>query len=336
MQEFLQAIGAGATDSGDILCAGEPADLRALADATVISPLGHYGILAVDGPDSAKFLQGQTTCDVAAVTDSQSLPGACCSIKGRMLTSFQLARRDDRHYWLRMRGDLVAATARNLGKYSVFSKIELAAAENIVALGLHGPDAAAVAATLGALPAGRHGTAAAGGGLLLQLDDNAQWFECWLPQPAALALWQQCHGRLAAAGTRYWQWLTIRAGLGEVSAATADQFIPQMLNYHLTGAISFKKGCYTGQEIVARTHYRGQIKRHMHRAGTAAPAPAPGAEIDGAGGQKVGTVVNSVSIDGQSAELLAVFGDGAVAQDNAQFSVNGAALHLLDLPYAIT
>jgi folate-binding protein YgfZ len=332
MHEFLNTIGASSTAAGAVRFADEPEELAAFDQTTVIVPLAHYGVLAVEGPDSAKFLQGQTTCDVFEATAAHSVAGAQCTQKGRLLSTFQLAQRDPQTYWLRMRRDIVDSTAQSLGKYIVFSKAKLRAAAELIPLGLHGPAAAEVVRGLtGQVSGQRHGAASTQGGLVIQLDADAQWFECWLPRDEALALWESQRGELSAAGTRYWQWLTIRAGLAEVCAATVDLFIPQMLNLQNTGAINFKKGCYTGQEIVARTHYRGQIKRHMYRLAGTLPAPAPGAELSG-GGQKLGTVVDSVQTDAQTVELLAVLN----AADADQLGSDQSALRLLEVPYAIT
>lgn len=336
MQELLQTFGAILTENGEVRFANEPADLGALDQSTVLVPLAQYGVIGIEGPDSAKFLQGQVTCDTLAVTATQSTPGAYCTPKGRMLASFHLAQPGQDHYWLRLRRDIVAGTLQTLGKYAVFSKAKLQAREDIVALGLHGPDAAAVVASLTPQPpAGRYGAATLANGLVVQLDDAAQWFEIWLPASDAATVWQNHAPRLTPAGTRYWQALLIRAGRGEVCAATVDTFIPQMLNLDLTGAISFKKGCYTGQEIVARAHYRGQVKRHMRRFAVNAQAPAAGADVNKDNGQKAGNIVNSVSIDAQRAELLAVIADGAWEEGAIQLT-DGASLQPLELPYAIT
>jgi len=336
MQEFLQHIAAIASADGEVTFADEPASLTQFAQATVIVPLAQYGIVAVEGPDSAKFLQGQVTCDVLAANANLSTPGAYCTPKGRMLASFHLTQRSADSYWLRMRRDIVAGTMQAFGKYIVFSKARLSAPEALVGIGLHGPEAAAIAAGLtGQSFAGRYSAATTDGGLVVQLDEAAQWFECWLPPAAALALWQANQPRLTPAGTRYWNWLLIQAGLGEVRAATVDMFIPQMLNFHLTGAISFKKGCYTGQEIVARAYYRGQVKRHLQRAQVEAGAPEPASEICGPEGQKAGNIVSAVAIDSHTAELLAVVSDGAQEKGGMTLT-NGATLRPLELPYAIT
>ena len=331
MQDFLHAI--GAVIAADVRFADEPEALAALDQTTIIAPLAHYALLAVEGADSAKFLQGQTTCDVQEADNEHSVAGAHCTQKGRMLSNFQLGRRDEQALWLRMRRDIVESTRASLGKYIVFSKATLRTAEELIPIGVHGPAAAAAVRSLsGAAGGGRHCTARTEGGLIVQQDNAGQWFECWLPRAEALAFWEHNQTRLTPTGTRYWRWLNIRAGQGEICAATADQFIPQMLNLHITGAVNFKKGCYTGQEIVARTQYRGQIKRHMYRLAKQGAAPAAGSDLIMDNGHKLGTVVDSVALEAQSCELLAVLS----AADADQLSSDSGTVRLLEVPYAIT
>ncbi len=333
MQDFLRTIGATLSASGDAHFAATP--LTSLLDTTVIVPLSHLGLVGVKGPDSAKFLQGQITCDVQEAGPDRFVQGAYCSPKGRVLASFYLAQAQPDSYWLRLRRDIQASTQASLAKYVVFSKAKIAAEEDLIGLGLHGPAARSVVATLtgSAAAAGTAGSAIpVEGGLVLQLDDAGSWFECWLSREQAQALWQGQVGKLTPAGGDFWRCLSVRAGLAEISAATVDLFIPQMLNLQLTGAISFKKGCYTGQEIVARTQYRGQIKRHLYRLECPLPAPLAGAELEGPNGQKIGSVVDRVAINATRAELLAVMS----ANDAAELGANATTVRLLDLPYAIT
>ena len=349
--DFLQAI--GATLNGDECAfAHEPTDLRALDGTNVIVPLSHYGLLEVRGPDAEKFLQGQITCSAAEVSPTLSAPGAYCTAKGRVVTSFQLLRPEPERFLLRMRRDLLDIAARTFGKYIVFSKAKLNNSE-MLGIGFYGAQIPArLRELIGALPAQHNGTVSHGDGLLLQCDNAATQFEFWGPPAAVRVLWDQCAQHSTAAGTRFWRWLNIRAGSAEVCAATSEVFLPHMLNYHVTGAINFKKGCYTGQEIVARTHYRGQVKRHLLRAalydtsfdiGSGAGAPLPaGAELIDAGGKTLGNIVDCVAIDTQTAELLAVGGSEALAATNVKLALDttkpgsdGAELRPLELPYAI-
>lgn len=307
-----------------------------------IVPLANYGVLAVEGVDSAKFLQGQLTCDVFGVDGERASPGAYCTQKGRMLSSFELLRREENHYWLRMRADLIDNTARTLGKYIVFSKARLHVRDDIVGFGLCGAGATRLLGELlgidaaALVAAGPDHMLAAGDCLLLQRDAAGAWVECWLPAAAAVDFWRRCAPHCSPAGTALWRGEVIRSGFGEVCAATAELFIPQMLNYHLNGAVNFKKGCYTGQEIVARTHYRGQVKRHAQLAQCdVAQPPLPAAEVVSAEGRVIGNVVDAVPLAGGRCELLVVVADGDAAPMPMHLADGGATLTPFPLPYAI-
>lgn len=307
---FLRSIGAAPGPGDDCTCAGEPAAFDTLTAPAVIVPLSHYRLLEVRGAEAEKFLQGQLTCSAADVGAELSSPGAYCTVKGRVVASFQLLRPQPDLFWLRMRADLLDITARTLGKYIVFSKAKLAPADPIVGIGLHGAAAASLLSELiGPLPSRQHATVSYGDGLLRQCDEAATQYEYWGPAATALAVWSHCAPRCIAIGSRYWRWLQIRSDNAEICAATSEMFLPHMLNYHATGAINFKKGCYTGQEIVARTHYRGQVKRHLLRAALLGAAPAAGSDITDRAGKSVGNVVDSVSTSAEAAELLAVVAD---------------------------
>jgi len=331
MHSFLQSIGAHPGAGDDCTCADEPAALDALTAQNIIVPLSHYGVLEVRGPDAEKFLQGQITCSAAEVTPALSSPGAYCTAKGRVVTSFQLLRPQNELFLLRMRRDLLDTAARTFGKYIVFSKAQLAIAEPIVGIGLHGATVASALRELtGALPSRHNGTVSYGDGLLWQCDAAGTQYEYWGPVSAAAALWSHCAPYCIAISSRYWRWLQIRSGNAEICAATSEMFLPHMLNYHVTGAINFKKGCYTGQEIVARTHYRGQVKRHLLRAALIGPAPAVGSDIIASSGKSVGNVVDSVTVSAESAELLAVIADAS--SDNAVAANTSAENQSADAP----
>ena len=312
---FLQTLGA-TLDGDDCRFPAEPA-FDALGDADVIVPLSHYGILSIEGPEAEQFLQGQITCSAPGVTPALSSPGAYCTPKGRVVASFQLLRPRDDAFWLRMRGDLLETAARAFGKYIVFSKAKLATVD-LVGIGLHGAGVGAVLRDLlGALPETQHATVGHGDGLLLRGDADGTRFEYWGPAAAATALWSHCAPRCTAVGPHYWRHLQIRAGNAEICAATSELFLPHQLNYHATGAINFNKGCYTGQEIVARTHYRGQVKRHLLCATVNGPAPAAGSAITDTAGKAVGDVVNGVDIRPGAAEILAIVADAVIDGESA-------------------
>lgn len=308
------------------------ADFSALAGQTALALLPDYSLLTLGGPDAARFLQGQLTCDVDAVSAGRASLAAHCTPKGRMVSSLVLGRDAGGTFWLRLRSDLVEIASRQLGKYLVFSKATLAPAPGHLVIGLRGPAAKTLLQEVfGTAPAGeRFACAAVEGGLLLQLDESEQRFECWLTPEAALSLQRRC-ADLPVAGGAFWRWLSIADGIAELSAATSELFIPQMLNYPQLGGVSFSKGCYTGQEIVARAHYRGQVKRHLLRAELDGEAPAAGSELLGANGRSAGQVVDAVLRAPGCSELLAVVGDSDEVLQSA-----GATLRPLPLPYSAT
>jgi len=318
-----------------------------------IAVLDHYGFLAIEGADTAKFLQGQTTCDLDKVSDECSQLGAFCTPKGRMISSFLIAC-DPHHHLLRMRLDLVANTVEAISKYIAFSKAtQRNASEDYTAIGLSGADTATTLKGLfGTLPEGEGGAINCNGAVVVQLDKSASVFECWIPTEQLPDLWPQLSSAHMLTSAQYWQLAVIRQGLAEVSAATAELFVPQMLNYHLTGAISFSKGCYTGQEVIARMHYKGKLKRQLYRVALQGEPAQPGDDLYGAvGEQSIGKIVNCIATAQGHSEALAVITLANVEADNvllrrlqtdldvddSSSEINAITpVKILSLPYTIT
>lgn len=304
-----------------------------------ISPLTHYGLLAIDGPDSKKFLQGQATCDTTTVNEQQSSGGAFCTVKGRMISSFHIASLNDHQMLLRMRRELAAETITRLSKYIVFSKAEQRnASEEYCLIGLHGPQAKSnISQAFGSLPAAKNGSVQQQGNIAIQLDDQQLSFECWIAWANIEQLWPLLSQQLTLTGSKSWELLCIQNGWGEVSAKTVELFIPQMLNYQITGAVNFTKGCYTGQEIVARMQYKGKLKRPMYRISIDASGFAAGDELfNSESGQSVGHIVNVVTLNDQSSEALAVISHKDLASNCVTAGKQQATITRLPLPYAIT
>ena len=304
-----------------------------------IAPLSHYGFLAIGGPDTAKFLQGQTTCDVAKVDEALSCPGAYTTPKGRMVSSFQLGRTDAESYLLRMHADIVESTQAVFGKYIVFSKAEQQnASDSYIAIGLCGDQAqAAVSKAFGNYPNAINQTVNHQGNLAVQIDEAGRLYECWIKASDIETLWPLLSEGLAPHGSNHWQHQLIQLGLGEITTQTIDSFIPQMLNYQITGAVSFTKGCYTGQEVVARMEYKGKLKRPMYRIKVAAVDLQPGTDLYSTNGeQSIGNIVNSVTMDDQHSEALAVITTKEVDQGTVVVGTDRATIEVLSLPYAIT
>ena len=323
---FLQRQGARLAPDGTVAGFGEdPADYAGLTATTLLLPLDDRGLITLEGPDTDKLLQGQLTCDVAAITADQTGAGALCTVKGRMLGNFSLYRAGDQTRLVTHRA-LTSTLVDTLKKYAVFYKTQLTdASDAFRVLGLAGPDAGALA--------GEYGTDVPGGCDQVLLSPHRRLLV--VPADQAEALWARLAARATPAGLSLWTLLAIRDGLGEVRPETVEEFIPQMLNLQHTGAVSFRKGCYTGQEIVARMQYLGKLKRRRYRlAIPVAETPAPGADIViSAGGANAGQVVMAARSSPDSSELLAVLTAEAAAADSLIIAGAPTPVRVLPLPY---
>ncbi len=304
-----------------------------------VTTLGSEGLLHITGPDALGFLQGQTTCDTRKLDATTALPGAYCTPQGRVVCDFLLARPGAEHIVLRMRRDIMAAAAATFGKYIVFARAELdASREEWQVLACWGADAAAgVKLLCGAVPGGRYGAAGGDGLVVIQLDAEGTQFECYVDRARHPELPPPWSGTPSPGGENHWRVLQIASGIGRIEEPTIATFVPQMLNYDLTGFISFNKGCYTGQEVVARLHYRGKAKRRMYLASFDGPTDtAAGTEVYTAdGGQSVGTIVNCAAQDDGTALGLVVATAGGVAGGLHLGGPGGAALTIGHLPYPV-
>jgi folate-binding protein YgfZ len=303
-----------------------------MTDSAFYTELNHEGILAVRGADAAKFLQGQLTCNLNYLNSEYSSLGARCTPKGRMTSSFRILAEGE-GFLLAMANDLLDSQLTDLKKYAVFSKAILSDDSALwTRFGLSGADA--VLAELGLKLSGEADQMACADGLIA-IGLGQGRVELWVPAERAAAITDLLQARLPHAELNDWLLGQVRAGVGQVFGATRELFIPQMINLQAVGGVSFKKGCYTGQEIVARMQYLGRLKRRLQRLkldGT--ELPEPGRELfSPVHATSVGEVVLAArAADG--VELLAVRQDDAVADGNVRLGED-QPLRLLDLPYVL-
>jgi tRNA-modifying protein YgfZ len=313
------------------------AELVAARDHAVVCDLGALGVLRVAGTDAPAFLQGQLTNDVNALAPGTSQYSAWCSPKGRVLANFIVHRVDEHSFDLLLPAALAAPVGKRLGLFVLRSKVTIDdASATTVRLGVGGPNAATVVRdAVGALPVAHRFVATAAASVLAL--PGARFIAFAQPQ-AALALWQQLSVRARPAGLPVWQWLTIAAGIPVITAATADQFVPQAVNFDAIDGVSFKKGCYTGQEIVARTQYLGRLKERLVLAHVDGSAPLPGARLYSPvfDDQACGSVVNAAAAPGGGSDLLAVLQVAATQSGVVRMQAPDARpLALLQLPYSV-
>ncbi|WP_086932692.1 YgfZ/GcvT domain-containing protein [Agarilytica rhodophyticola] len=305
------------------------------------TPLDDYRLIIVEGEDSETFLQGQCTCDFALLERNIFIPGAHCSHKGRMNSNFVAARLNTKTIALRVRADISQFALEALKKYAVFSKATLQVSESYQLLGLVGDQALTTATHI--FPVSKAGEVVEHNNIFMLHHADDQ-IELWCPSNELSQLVEQLGALELQQNSNLWRLKNIQRGIGEVEAATLEKLIPQEINLQYIDGISFKKGCYTGQEIIARLHYRGQQKKHMYRAviETAVSPEANTAVYQSpvnieALGKARGTVINSARVSPSHHEIL-VLCDDVLSQDNACIMINNSLVNIqwAALPYAIS
>ena len=317
------------------ISAEQLAQLSNELSAAFISPLPAFHIVKIGGPDQLKFLQGQLTCDVAQLSPERFLRGAHCDAKGKMWSTFHLCQQQDELLFIAFRDELQASLAQ-FKKYGVFSKITFTDANTELAVfGIGGPESADLLLSLG-LPTLAPGAMAhtEQGCLLALAADHFLWV---VPTTIAAKILSEQTQRLAAP-TR-WLAQHIAHGIPYLEQPLLAEYVPQQLNLQALDAISFTKGCYMGQEMVARMKYLGKNKRAMFLlSATTELTPAAGSDIELQLEQhwrRSGVVVNAVNIQGHLA-VLAVLPNDLTPDNHLRLAQMPEVLFRIDpLPYTI-
>lgn len=337
-KSLLEPHNARLADDGAVSFGDLSSELSAARSGTVLVPLTHVGLIRASGADAGDFLHNLMTNDVKHLVPHLAQHNSLCSAKGRMLASF-LIWREGADYLLQLSRDLHPAILKKLGMYVLRSKVKLSDASGdhaLMGVAGNGVDAALQALGVDLKPNLR--TAAFAEGTAIRLDE--QRIQIAARTESAAGVWQRLAATARPAGTEVWRWLDIRAGIPQITARTQEEFVPQMANFELIGGVSFQKGCYPGQEIVARTQYLGKLKRRMYLAHLAQDAaPEAGTHLYSAdmAEQSCGMVVNSAQAPDGGHDLLAVIQmSSADGKDVHVGSLNGPSLEFRALPYALS
>jgi tRNA-modifying protein YgfZ len=311
----------------------DPANRRGAAFAV----LPHTGYLEFDGADAASFLQGQLSNDVAGLAIGAAQWTSYNSPKGRMLATLLLWRATATSYRAFVAADLAESLRKRLAMYVMRAKVVVTDhTASGVRFGMAGPEAIpAIRAALGAGEGAAHGITHQGCDIVTTPDGRVL---VHVPVASSDDTGQRLARHAATADAARWDWLTITAGIPAVTAATQDLFIAQAANWDLVGGINFRKGCYPGQEIIARMQYLGKLKERLYRLHHAGDPPAPGTHLFSTvfGDQACGTVVNAAPAPDGGSDMLAVV--QSAAADSAPMHLGtpaGPVLTLLALPYAV-
>ena len=291
--------------------------------------LADRGVIRASGADAAAFLQSQLTNDVASLDSGVARLAGFCSAKGRLQASFVVWRPGDGDYLLSCPRAIVATTLKRLSMFVLRAKCKLSdASEDVPLFGVAGAAATAMLDDVGVWQVRRQGATT-----LLRLPDAAGVQRAFVAASGGEA-------EVAAEPAmtlETWNWLEVESGIVTIEAATVDRFVPQMVNFELVGGVDFQKGCYPGQEVVARSQYRGTTKRRTLLFDCDA-LPVAGQDVfaSGAPGEPAGTVANGAPHPGRSGgSALVEVRLAAVGDELRLGAADGPPLHRRELPYAV-
>ena len=298
--------------------------------------LADWGVIRAKGDDAGSFLNGQLTNEALKLDVGQARLAGYCSPKGRLLASFVMWRSAPDEILLACSADLLAPTLKRLSMFVMRAKCKLTDASGEIALwGVALPGLVHDTAEH-TIPATAYATSAIAGGTAIRLADAAGATRLlWAAPVDATPPWAP------TSSADVWNWLEVQSGVPRIVASTVEAFVPQMVNLELVGGVNFQKGCYPGQEIVARSQYRGTLKRRMVLAEGAAAAAA-GAEVFAAAdpGQPAGQIVLSASLPhpeggARHAVLIEVKRALAEAGELHVGAADGPVVRLRELPYEV-
>lgn len=325
-------------EAGEVIHFGDAkAELRLAQTETILAPLTHFSLIRAAGEEAAAFLHNLLSNDVQHLDQDHAERASFCSPKGRMLADFMIWR-EGHDYLLQLSADIQPALLKKLSMYILRAKARLTdAGSEIFLLGMAGSGMAEALKAVGAaLPAAAMEITRFSVGKVIRLDET----HCQLAVSADAIdrVWRALAIAARPVGTPVWRWIEIIAGVPHIRQATQDEFVPQMANQDLLGGLSFTKGCYPGQEIVARTKYLGKVKRRTYRARIDGNCPLPGTDLYSADlpDQSCGKVIEAAPSPSGGCELLAsMLMSSAEGGDIHVGAAEGPRLAFLPLPYAL-
>ena len=308
-----------------------------------VAAVTDLGLIAVAGDDAATFLHSQLTNDVEHLGPAEARLAGYCTPKGRLQATFLMWRDPDAVY-LQLPRAIQAPLQKRLTMFVLRAKAKLRDATDedrfAAVLGFGGAAAGdALRVHAGALPEAPYTRVEGESGTVIRVADAfGQPRYLWLTTPErAIAALPALRERLAFGGSAAWQLSSVHAGVAQIGPGTQEQFVPQMINYELLGGVNFKKGCYPGQEIVARSQYLGKLKRRTALATLLDPAACPGDEVFAAADpdQPCGMIVNAAPNGAGGADVLVEIKLAALDGDVHHGSAGGTLLRFLPLPYPL-
>ncbi|MCK5918122.1 MAG: folate-binding protein YgfZ [Cocleimonas sp.] len=342
-KEFLIDNGAE-FDSDELISFGNPGrENRIPPQGSVLSDLSDRGIIEVHGKDATDFLQNQFTNDISRVTEDTHQLSAWCNPKGRVIATFRIFKRNN-NYYLTLSADLVELVIKRLRMFVMMSNVTIEdMSRSLIHFGYAGERAEQELQHIvcdGCVPAEANKTLQQDTLSILRLPGSVPRFEVFGELEDAKNLWERCNVRAAPVSSSSWDYLNIAAGLPVVSEASSTAWIPQMLNLQVIDGVDFNKGCFPGQEVVARLKYLGKNKRRLYRIEiNSDELPEIGQEIYAEGESAyAGKILTAVINPTGKVEALAVMKialmDKNIGLNKDEIGEQDSII-LLDLPYSV-
>lgn len=335
---FLESNGAEFVDTQSYDFGNDERERRAALGGGTMCYLPQYKLLAIQGADAKSFLQGQLTSDLDLLTPQLSQLCGFCTPKGRLISNFRLFQHGDTVFAIIPTG-VFETTLTQLQHFVVRSNVQMGdATEALIHIGAQGEKITSeLIEHVGKLPEQVHGVLQHENYIIIKISEHRYEIFCNLQD--AKTLWQYLDVQCTAVGNANWEMRNIRDGIPEITASTTEAFVPQMVNMDIIEAISFTKGCYTGQEIVARTHYLGKQKRRMYRIHIVCDhTPKAGDELateTSTANQYTGTLVNVQADAINGYEALAVIQIKSAENETLKLKNADSEITVLDLPYSL-
>ena len=318
------------------------AERQAAVTQTVLCDLSHLGFIAAEGEEAQSFLQNQLSNDVTKVTEQLSQLNAYCTAKGRALALLRLFNTNNR-FLIQLPVDRIEPILKRLQMFVLRSKVTLQnVSDQWIAFGIAGPKAQQLLSAIQTdLPEQDNHCTVSNHMVICKIQGTQPRYMIISDAQTAIDTWSKLSPSAVQCSHNIWSHLDIMAGVPQIYEANVEAFVPQMMNLHSIDGISFNKGCYPGQEIVARMHYLGKLKRRMYLTHVDAQQPAPraGDLIFAANDQSkegIGRVVDAQPSPKGGFDLLSVLQIASVDSGSARlFSADGPALDIHDLPYKV-
>ena len=337
---YLEQNGARLKEDGRFTFDDTFSDTQLADGSDMICDLSHFSTIVVAGGDAADVLQGQFTNDVTRVDEDTSQISAFCNNKGRMLANFRLFQ-NQQNYFLSIRSDLVDSSIEHLQKYILRAQVAIQdISEQLIHIGVSGNNAQTLLSPFIAdLNTSIDSVTTNDNYIAICVAGTVPRYEIFCSLEQARTLWEAIADKANVVNSAYWDYLDIKSGLPFIDSNTKEEFVPLMANMELINGVSFEKGCYTGQEIVARTHYLGKQKRRTYRIKILSDStPNAGDQLateTSTDNQYTGTLVTVYQTAEKEYEALAVIQIKSVENEELKLKDAEAEISVLELPYSL-